>query len=142
MEIMVGSTSKHEWLKKKIYDFPYLALIEKPMISKTKELELYYKGFALVIPDIVFMGEDKIRYFVEVKSSALEMRYDKAMFQLENVLLWHRNYGMKEPDVRAVLTPINDTNRWIDMLDTLHIYRIGDSYGKPSGVYTRLKEVH
>jgi hypothetical protein len=134
---MTGSNSKHEWIKKKVYDFPYLAGIEKTLISKTRELELFYKGFPLVIPDIVFMCDDKERYFVEIKSSALEMRYDKAMFQLENVLMWHRHHNMREPDVRAVLTPNNSTNRWIDMLDELHIYKIGDKYNNPSQIFRR-----
>ena len=124
----MSTSRKHDWLVDKIYGQPDLVDIPvRDVISKNQEHILLYKGQYLTIPDIV-MHTRLNTYMLEIKSADTQTHFSKGMSQLEKIVMWHDFNNLPEPETRLIMPKRNTDKLWIDMLDDLKIYNLGDSY--------------
>lgn len=126
---MVGSQRKHDWLQQKLYNHPELVgVVSSNIVLKAMEYELLYMGHTLTIPDVYYRTNDKYSHFIEVKSGNNSTLYSKGMSQLEKTCLWAEEYGLKKFETKLVMPRDDNETLWINMLDNLDIYSLGDSY--------------
>lgn len=125
---MGGSKEKHDWLQKKLYQYPeYLDVPRKDIICRTMEYELRHEGDILTIPDLYYFTNDG-HTFVEIKSGNSSSLYSKGMSQLEKIMGWAEKNILGDFEARLVMPRNSDYTRWTDMLNSLNIYQLGDSY--------------
>lgn len=129
--MMGGSYKKHEWLCRKIKDYPELAGIHTRPIKKSLEQELHYKGHCVVTPDIYF-ELPAIDISLEVKSGYNYFLFSKGMWQLERARRWARRTDTRLNSY-LLMSP-NTDDMYVDMLRELHRYKLGDTFESPSKI--------
>lgn len=129
---MGGSERLHHWIVEKLRERPQIAGIEEETFyAKCVDYGLYYQNILLVLPDLYYQTPNG-EYFVEVKSAHNPFLFKKGMFQLEKTLDAHLHNGLEEPDIRLWMANQQGGRYWIDHLLHPKIYRVGDSFNKPS----------
>lgn len=126
---MAGSERLHNWLQDKLYEHPdILGLDPRQIQVRAKEYALFHKGHYLTIPDLYFVDSNH-HHFIEVKSGHSQLCYNKGMSQLEKTLMWAEQNDLHDANVFMVMPAHKQTPKlWIDILDDLQIYRLGDSF--------------
>jgi hypothetical protein len=126
---MSGSLARHNWLQNKLYHHPEILGTDMYNIrSKSREFGLVYDGHLLTVPDIFFRTWNGPNEMYEVKSSGNDMLFSKGMSQLEKMALWHYKNGFAESKMRLIMPTSAKYDIWLDMLNELEVYELGDTY--------------